>query len=109
MSDLDMKSLSVEDLRKIKAQAEEQLWEKNQKRIKELREEARELSREIGLPVADIFGIKAAKTSRAKSGKASPKYQNPLNPKQKWSGLGRKPKWFVELIEQGYSEKDLLI
>lgn len=30
-----------------------------------------------------------------------PKYANPSNPKQTWSGRGKRPKWFVDLVSSG--------
>ena len=30
-----------------------------------------------------------------------PKYQNPENPSQTWSGLGRRPTWIVRLVKAG--------
>ncbi|WP_299681372.1 H-NS histone family protein [uncultured Roseobacter sp.] len=29
------------------------------------------------------------------------KYENPDNPKQTWSGMGRKPAWFIAHLEAG--------
>lgn len=44
---------------------------------------------------------------RAKATKA--KYQNPLNTNQVWSGRGKKPAWFVEMLDKGYNPDDLLL
>ena len=38
-----------------------------------------------------------------------PRYRNPANPKQTWSGMGRKPQWFIDHLQHGGSEHDLLI
>lgn len=38
-----------------------------------------------------------------------PRYRNPTNPKQTWSGMGRKPQWFIDHLQHGGSEHDLLI
>ncbi|MBO9468145.1 H-NS histone family protein [Tropicibacter sp. R15_0] len=39
----------------------------------------------------------------------APKYRHPENPALTWSGRGRKPKWFVEALEQGKTPEDLAI
>ena len=39
--------------------------------------------------------------------KVHPKYFNPENPSETWSGRGLKPKWFAAQLEVGRSVKDL--
>jgi len=38
-----------------------------------------------------------------------PKYFNPENPSQKWSGRGLKPRWFAAQIEAGRSVGELAL
>ncbi|RME59368.1 H-NS histone family protein [Candidatus Parcubacteria bacterium] len=38
-----------------------------------------------------------------------PKYRNPDNPAETWTGRGRKPKWVEEALNQGKTLDDLLI
>lgn len=47
--------------------------------------------------------------SSAKNPPASPRprYRNPLNPAECWSGRGVKPSWFKALLDQGYSSEDM--
>lgn len=42
-------------------------------------------------------------------GPREPKYRNPNNHQQTWSGMGRQPQWFREYLENGGSEEDMLI
>ncbi len=42
-------------------------------------------------------------------GKAVPKYRNPGNPDQTWTGRGRKPKWVNEVLQGGADLTDLEI
>lgn len=41
--------------------------------------------------------------------KAPAKFRHPQNHELTWSGFGRKPLWFVEYIEKGGKEQDLVI
>lgn len=41
--------------------------------------------------------------------KAPAKFRNPQNPELTWSGFGRKPNWYIEYIQKGGNEKDLII
>ena len=42
-------------------------------------------------------------------GQVLPKYQNPDNHSEKWSGRGRKPKWVEEKLERGAKLEAFLI
>lgn len=54
---------------------------------------------------------KASKTTRSSSAgrKVAPKYRNPDNPEQTWTGRGKAPLWFVAATEAGRSRDDMLI
>ena len=52
--------------------------------------------------------IKKPRKSTAKR-IVKPKYQNPEDPSQTWSGRGRNPKWVVALIQSGGNIKDCAI
>lgn len=38
-----------------------------------------------------------------------PRFRNPSDPSQTWSGMGRKPQWFINHLQHGGSEQDMLI
>jgi len=46
--------------------------------------------------------------SRA-GGKVAPKYHNPANPSEVWSGRGMTPRWMAEYLKQGKTKEDFLI
>jgi len=56
---------------------------------------------------------KAATTTRkkagAKRGPVAPKYQNPDNKNQKWTGRGRQPHWVQDQLKKGRSLADIAI
>ncbi len=41
--------------------------------------------------------------------KVAPRYRNPSNPDQTWTGRGRKPLWVVDALNSGKSLDDLAI
>lgn len=43
------------------------------------------------------------------SSKVRPKFQNPENPNQSWSGRGRQPRWVREFLSAGKSIDELRI
>ena len=58
-------------------------------------------AREFGFELSELFG-------KAR-GKAKPKYRNPINTSQEWTGIGRQPQWFVDRINEGIAESAMLI
>ena len=46
---------------------------------------------------------------RRKYPKVEPKYWNPSQPTQKWSGRGKQPKWLVAALRTGRNLEDFLI
>ena len=41
--------------------------------------------------------------------KVFPKYQNPLEPSETWSGRGKQPRWLVQAIQNGNKVEDFRI
>jgi len=73
-----------------------------------------------GYTIEEVFGTGGApsarkavakKSSRAgrKLGKVAPKYRNPGNPKETWTGRGKHPRWMAELLTKGKKVEDFLI
>lgn len=53
---------------------------------------------------------KARKAAKGRStGKVAPKYRNPANEKDTWTGRGRQPRWVAAEIANGRKLEDLLI
>ncbi|WAT15462.1 H-NS family nucleoid-associated regulatory protein [Xanthomonas fragariae] len=44
-----------------------------------------------------------------KLGKVPPKYRNPANPQEAWTGRGKQPRWLAELTAAGKKVEDFLI
>ena len=51
---------------------------------------------------------KAAKKART-GAKVAPKYRNPADPKLTWTGRGKQPLWFADLLKKGKKAEELLI
>ena len=59
-------------------------------------------------------GKKAAKATKAakprKPGKkVAPKYRNPANAQELWSGRGKQPRWLAEQVKKGRKVEEFLI
>jgi len=60
--------------------------------------------------VADKPAAKRGRPASSRAGgKVAPKYRNPDNPAEVWSGRGMTPRWMVEHLKQGKTRDDFLI
>ena len=60
------------------------------------------------MPPLPSFSCTSPRAGR-KLGKVAPKYRNPANPKETWSGRGKHPRWMAALIAKGKKADDFLI
>jgi DNA-binding protein H-NS len=56
-----------------------------------------------------LAGSKPAKSSKLKGKKVAPKYRNPANKSETWTGRGRQPKWVAAALKSGQKIDDLAI
>lgn len=107
-----VETMSEADLRELIENAEKALDLLVAKRARKTLKEARRLAAEVGFEVTfskvgKAVGAKAkAQSPRAK---VAPKYRNPDNADETWSGRGRQPKWMQAALAEGTMLSDLAI
>lgn len=127
---VDLNSMSAKELESLIAQANKRrALLKKRKPIAEVRRRLEQLARAEGYSVAELFGARGAsapaatgtvgapaKRTRAKRGpskfagtKVAPKYRNPENPSETWSGRGKQPRWLQAHTSAGRVLDDFLI
>ena len=77
----------------------------------EVAAQVRKLAQDNGLDISDLMAADKVKRIKAKKtrGKVSPKYINPANSTETWTGRGRQPLWVADALMGGKSLEDLLI
>ena len=70
--------------------------------------EIRDKAESLNIPVSDLFK-EVAKTPRKRGGSVKPKYRNPGDKTQTWTGRGLKPRWVRDLLDSGKSLEDIAI
>ena len=115
---IDLKGLSARELESLITKAKKR---KNtlgkRKPIASVRRKVAALAKSEGYSIDELFGgAKAAPKARKsavarKPGKkVAPKYRNPANPKETWTGRGKQPRWMAALTEKGGKKpEDFLI
>ncbi len=90
MRDSQLQKLSLKELTTLQTRINQAIAEKRIEERSEVRAKMEEIARASGFSVADLFG------GQGKRGKVAPKYRNPKDPSQTWTGRGRRPNWMVE-------------
>lgn len=77
------------------------------------------LAKSEGYTVEELFGgavapkarkAAAKRTARKTTGrKVPPKYRNPANPKETWTGRGKQPRWLAAYTAKGKKVEEFLI
>ena len=55
------------------------------------------------------FSLRELIGGRGKGKLVAPKYANPENPSETWTGRGRKPNWLVAKLKRGAKQEDFTI
>lgn len=107
---VDLKSLSPKELQSLIANAEAQMHAAKSNQVQELRKKIDTLLANAGLTLADVYPTRGGKTKAGKRGVVAPKYRNPEDPSQTWTGRGKRPLWFAAAIKKrGVTAESLLI
>jgi DNA-binding protein H-NS len=104
---IDIKSLNHNQLNDLISKAQVRQNELRKEKVGKLREKVHALIKAEGYTFEDVFGGVRAK--RRGTGSVAPKYRNPADPEQTWSGRGKRPRWFSDALKAGKKEKDLAI
>lgn len=112
MNVANVESMTEAELRELLQEAQQALDRLVSKRARSTLKEAKRLAAEVGFEVTfaktGTPGGGKAKTSSTRA-KVLPKYRNPDNPEDTWSGRGRQPRWVQAALAEGETLDDLSI
>ena len=91
MRDSQLEKMSLKDLTALHAKVQAAIEEKRVSERHEMRAKMEQMAKASGFSVSELFGGRKGKGS-----KIAPKYRNPKDPSQTWTGRGRRPNWMVE-------------
>jgi DNA-binding protein H-NS len=119
---IDVNRLSVKELDALINQAKKRKTTLSKRKpLAVVRAKLTQLAKAEGYSLTELFGGKtpgpaatksAAKPRKGKSaptGKVAPKYRNPDNAAQTWSGRGMQPRWMASEVAKGRKPEDFLI
>lgn len=109
----DLENMSDEQLREQRSRIDQVLASRVRSRFDEFRRFARDYGYETTLT---RMGEGVGRRRRGQPGgrddrrsEIAPKYRNPDNPSEIWSGRGREPRWLQHQIAAGKTKEDFLI
>ncbi|MDX2298920.1 MAG: H-NS histone family protein [Xanthomonadaceae bacterium] len=106
---IDLEKLSQAELDALIANAERQKKKIHRTKINDVRRQLTTAAKDAGYTIDELFGTGSRKASSRTGTKVPPKYRNPANPDQTWTGRGKRPRWFNEALAKGRKEGDMRI
>lgn len=115
---MELSKLSVTELKRLKTRVDAEIARRDDTTRKTLLKKVQKLASEAGVSLNDLLGSKASasparkapkKAAGAPRGKVKPKYRNPNDANQTWTGRGRKPQWVAAWLSNGKPLDGLLI
>ncbi|MEP5730882.1 MAG: H-NS histone family protein [Sulfitobacter sp.] len=104
--------MTRKELEKLRGDVDRELARTIERDKKAAMAAAKKAAREHGFDLSDFTEEPKPKKARKKAAKkpsAAPKYANPADKSQKWTGKGRQPQWFKDAIAAGKKPEDLAI
>ena len=102
---IDLNELSLAELKKLHKDIAKAIESFADREKKAVRAKLEAIARENGYELAEILEAAPLKTRKA----VAPKYANPHDASETWTGRGRKPRWVVAALESGKALADLEI
>lgn len=101
----DLNSLSLKELKDLQSQVAKTIANFEGRKRQEAIAALEERARDMGFVLSEL--ISGVTTKKRKP--VAPKYANPADASDTWSGRGRKPRWVEAALKAGKSLADLAI
>ena len=109
---IDIAKLNEAQLTALMAKIQARLNDLQLEKVARVRDKVIAMITSEGLDYAELMEHTAfarRKKAAKKRTKVAPKYRNPSDPSQTWSGRGRQPRWFKAALRKGKTERSLRI
>jgi DNA-binding protein H-NS len=103
---MDLEKFSLDELKELQNEVAVAIFNFEKKRKAETLAELEALAQAKGFSLKELLDNSNGKNIKKP---VAPKYADPANPENTWTGRGRKPKWFVKALESGCAAEDFAI
>jgi len=101
MARLNLDKMSYAELSDLRSRVESQMAEKQASERQALRQKMAEMAEAAGMSLDALLG-----KGRKGKGSVAPKYRDPKNPENTWTGRGRMPLWMVAATKGNKAKKE---
>ncbi len=109
----DLENMSHAELQAIVEKAQQRIVQLQRSRRSEIRNKVNNLLKAEGFTFDELYGSAGKRSATDSSAKVKttvkPKYRNPADATQTWTGRGKRPRWFQAALTAGKKESDLLV
>ena len=105
----DISDLSVEDLKRLQAEAEALIASKKDQAIEVAYNQIIAIAENVGYSVEELLELGEQKRKKTTRKAVEPRYRNKNNAEETWTGRGKQPRWLVAELEKGAKLEDFLI
>jgi DNA-binding protein H-NS len=102
---IDLSGLSLKELKALHAQVAREIDGFVERKKRDAVKELEDVAKSLGYSLEELVGTKPTR----KRAPAKPKYANPANKSETWTGRGRRPRWVEAALKAGKSLDDLAI
>ncbi|MBN2740456.1 MAG: H-NS histone family protein [Rhodobacteraceae bacterium] len=102
---MDLENMPLDELKSLRKRVEKAIESFQDRKKKEAIEQLEKTARDMGYSLAELTSAGGVKPRRT----VAPKYANPADASQTWTGRGRKPLWVQAALDAGKSMDDLAI
>ncbi len=106
---INIRNLNHSQLTDLIERAKTRQQELAREKATKLRAKIDALVKAEGLAIEDVFAGSGPRRGTLVRRKVKPKYRNPADAGQTWTGRGKRPRWYSAALAAGKKEKDLLI
>ena len=102
---IDLGSLSLKELKALYTQVSREIEGFVERKKRDAVREIEEVAKSHGFSLGELVDTKTTRKRAA----AKPKYANPANKSETWTGRGRRPRWVEAALKSGKTLEDLSI
>lgn len=109
VKEIQLDKMSVKELEALAVELQDAIGARKMAEKAEVKEKLAALAEKSGFSVDELFGKARRNGTTGSKGKVAPKYRNPQNPSETWTGRGRMPLWIKALTDKGAKREKFLI
>ena len=103
---IELQHLNHNQLNELIVRAQQQQKNLRKQKVTEVRKQVHAIIKAEGYQFEDIFGQPSGKRP---TNPVQPKYRNPHDPSQTWTGRGKRPRWFNDALQNGTSKQSMAV